>query len=157
MPDEAFAVAQNLAKEIAGLRTDVRGAITSFNTSTAKSDRSRKQNRVILGVLVVMMGVVGWVALDNRSTAAFSKRQAAVAAAQAACVRTWANAYTDRTNTLTPLSNDRNSKLDQLITSIPVDSQKQFQAALLTYIRSANTYEQAVQTNPVPLAPKFTC
>jgi hypothetical protein len=154
---ETAAAANALAVVIEGLRDDVKGATAAF-------ERSSRRTRLFVIGLAVLFVIVAWVAFSNRSTAQNVAKQTVIAKAQAACVRDYSNQNADRTNKLLPLSNARGDALDALIrtlptaaTQSPAQQKAKFTAALFAYLKASDAYSAAVQSNPPPLAPRFTC
>lgn len=161
---ETVAAANNLAAVVEGLRTDVKEAIAAFEKSSLSTRQSTRRTRLFVVGLAILFVIVGWLALSNRSTAHDVAQQTVIAKAQASCVRDYSNESAARTNTLLPLSNARSDALDALIrtlpaaaTETPAEQKRIFTAALLKYLKASDAYSAAVQSNPPPLAPKFTC
>lgn len=104
-------------------------------------------------VMLILLGVVTWALFYTVHVVG--------------CVKEYANANAARTNVLTPLANARADALDGWIRILPdtppktaaeqQDLQAQSEAKRLAYLQASDAYSAAVQTNPPPLAPGFTC
>lgn len=157
MEPEAIEAAQTLADEIAGLRNDVQAA-------TAQFKRASTSDRVAIGLVLLLVIGFGWLALSNRSTARAVAQQTVIARTQADCLRTYNNANAARSNVLYQPNIDQQLALADAIRSIPLNGnaqtpaeQAETQRKLLLYLQKTDTYQHLVQTNPLPLAPKYAC
>lgn len=157
---EAVAAADRLALVVDGLREDVKGATAAF-------EKSSRRTRWFVAGLAVLVIAVGGLALQNHSTANHVAQQTAISKAQADCQRVYLNANAARSNVLLPLSNDRADALDEWIRALPDTAPKTpgelaalqllSQRKRLIYLKASDAYQNALQTNPLPLAPKYAC
>lgn len=169
--DEAVAAADRLAGKVdilIGVVEDLKTA-QAASTTEAKRNTDQQQRRIRLqsAVLVVMAFLVfgfGYLALSNRATSHAVAQQAAIAKAQADCLRTYNNANAARSAALFQPNVDQQLALANAFRSLlPFGSPKTpaqtaaTEQKFLTYLQRSDEYQNLIQTHPLPLAPRYAC
>lgn len=139
MPQETNELLRGLAEETRKLQGTV--------LQLAQHVRRSRVTAWVLAAAITMtllLGVmVGYLAVQNRSSLA--------------CMRAWANATSARTAALTTLSLSRGDALDQLLRSAGGKDKALIQRDYQNYLLVSNQYKAAVADNPPPSLPAFTC
>lgn len=169
--DEAVAAADRLAGKVDILI----GVVDELKTEQARSNAEARRNTeqqqrrirlqsAVLAVLAFLVFGFGYLALSNRATSHAVAQQAAIAKAQAACLRTYNNEQAARTSVLTQPSIDQQLALaDAFRSLLPFGKPKtpaQIAATeqkFVIYLQKADAYQHLVQANPPPLAPRYAC
>jgi hypothetical protein len=73
------------------------------------------------------------------------------------CVSQWGTDSTERTETLTDLSQERTAALDRLIRAVAQQDPELFRGRITEYIATSDAYEAALEDNPIPEAPDLRC
>lgn len=90
---------------------------------------------------------------EQKADAALQRQQAA----DLACVKRWADAYTRRADRLSALSQPRADALDRLAASIPAHDPVLFRKRLDEYLAASVRYKAEQAANPLPPSPTFAC
>ncbi len=161
--EDAVTAANRLADRVEALSKRIGELHDAWESEKASAHRWRWVT-VVLVVLVLAVAGLAW---NNRSTAHTVAAQTQTAKQLAACVRAYANANADRTNVLTPLASARSDALDDWIRATPdtapqtpaerAAALRTYTVKRLAYLKASDAYSAAVQDNPPPLAPKFSC
>jgi hypothetical protein len=145
-PTDPIEVANRLADAVDRLRDDVADLAKKWELKEKSEKRWHRLSLAVAASSVVTLALVVAIVFSIR----YSTHQAA-------CVRDYTNASAARTNILTPASQNRTDALDELIRTLPTGDKAAFQRKLLAYLKASDTYQNLAQTNPPPLAPRFTC
>lgn len=133
-------------------------SLTDDDTATAGYFH-RPTWRTLVGTLLVLFSLVG-VILGVIVQQEGNNRMR--------CTEDWANAFSDRADTVTKLSTARGNALDVLVRTLPVGVmqpspgelaklRQQFQVALKRYHDASDAYTRALQGHPLPPPPKLRC
>lgn len=146
MPDEAITAAQDLGTKVDRLTDQVGNLADTIAAEQKSAKRWRWLTIILITVCVVTLGLVVAVVVNVRYSAH-----------QAECVRTYTNQNADRNNTIFPFSQAKNDAQDAFVTALAAKDEKQIDSAFTVYVKAVRDYQSAQASNPLPLAPRYTC
>lgn len=117
----------------------------------------------ILGLGLGAAAVIQQQALRDKADSSRAREQArdrALAEQQAAdlaCVKRWADAYTQRADRLNELATLRSDALDRLVVAAAGQHPAVTHARLLDYLAASARYRATTQKDPLPPSPTFAC
>jgi hypothetical protein len=99
-------------------------------------------------------------AREQRRDAGLQRAQAKLLERQRediACVKRWADQYTNRADRLNELQQPKSDALDRLLASVPARDRALFDARLQAYLDASARARRNAQQNPLPPSPVFAC
>jgi hypothetical protein len=99
-------------------------------------------------------------AREQRRDAGLQRAQAQLLERQRediACVKRWADQYTNRADRINELQQPKSDALDRLLASVPARDRALFEARLQAYLDASAKARRNAQQNPLPPSPVFAC